>query len=196
MKCLKLILPCSLFLLTAQGQQKETEKVKFIGTFQGGILSGGAKKTAAQFQLLAGIKKNAWLVSLGLGFDYYGYKRSVPLFIDIKNIIGRNKNAPFVYAAAGYNFSWLQSNEKTVIWLADLGKEKGGLYYDAGAGYKFSLNNKMAFGFSAGYSYKEQSETLKVYPFCEICLPPSPEPRLETYKYQLKRISIKLHCWF
>lgn len=193
---IKLVLVSSLFFLTAGGQQLKTEKIKFIATLQGGILEGQADKTAAQLQLLGGIKKNAWLISLGVGLDYYGTKRSLPLFIDFKNVIGKRKNAPFIYAAAGYNFSWLRSNEKIVNWWTEPGKEKGGLFYDAGIGYKFSLKNKMAFGLSAGYSYKEQTEIVQPFSSCDFCVPPQELPKPETYKYQFRRIGIKLHYWF
>lgn len=196
MKCIKLIVICSLFLSNVFSQQSKIDKIKISTTIQGGILEGQADKTAAQLQILGGIKKNAWLLSLGVGLDYYGAKRSVPLFIDIKNIIGKRKNAPFIYAAAGYNFSWLRTNEKLINPWAEPEKEKGGLYYDAGLGYRFSLKNKMAFGLSAGYSYKQQSEIIQPFQACAFCIPRQPPPRPETYKYQFRRIGIKLHYWF
>jgi len=196
MKYIKILTITSLFWTVAVGQQEPTAARKFIVTLQAGILEGQTEKTTAQLQLLGGIKMNAWLLSLGAGLDYYGQKRSIPLFLDVKSFIGKRKNAPFLYAAAGYNVSWLRDSEKMIGWWAAPAKEKGGLFYDAGAGYKFSLKNRMALGFSAGYSYKEQSEIMTPNSNCDFCIPPQAPPGPETYKYQLRRISLKLHYWF
>jgi opacity protein-like surface antigen len=188
-----------LFISAVHSQSKMQPPV-FVMTVQGGIMEGQTDKTVPQFQLLGGIKKNAWVLSLGMGMDYYSSKRSVPVFVDFKNMFGKNRNSFFLYGAAGYNFSWLRNSQKINNWWGNVlsHNQKGGLFYEAGMGYKVSLKNKMGFGLSAGYSYKEQSETIKYLPFCDRCLPPQPaiEPQPEIYKYKFQRVSIKLHYWF
>ena len=107
-----------------------------------------------------------------------------------------HKNAPFIYAAVGYNDSWLRNSEKFSARNITSYTQKGGLFYDVGLGYKISLNPKMSIGMSAGYSYKDQSEMVKMTLPFEQCIPPPPVLKPDTYFYQLRRISLKLHCWF
>jgi len=77
-------------------------------------------------------------------------------------------------------------------------KEKGDLYYEAGLGYKFKLKNKIAVGFSAGYSFKQQKEIVTQYIFIDF--PPFPQngskhqPDMCDYKF--RRISLKFNCSF
>jgi len=192
------IIASCLLVATAQCQQSTNKKFPFVMTLQGGILEGQTDKAVPQFQLLGGIKKNAWILSLGAGIDYYGAKRSVPVFLDIKNSIGKGNKSFFSYGSAGYNFSWLRNSEEIKNWWINSNDQAGGLFYEAGLGYKYSLKNKMAFGLSAGYSYKAQSETVQYRSNCDFCVPPiiEEQPKPEIYKYQFRRISIKLHCWF
>ncbi len=188
---------CSLIAVTAQ--QKAKMPAKFTVTVQAGALKGETPEAAMQFQLLGGLKKNAWLASLGAGVDYYGSKRSMPLFLDIKNFIGKGKNNPFIYTSAGYNFSWLRQNEKfNNFWNASH-SQQGGLFYDIGAGYRFALNKKMSAGFSAGYSYKQQIEIIQRDNMpCDFCIPiqQNGQTQPEQYNYQLRRLSFKMLWWF
>lgn len=199
MKIIISIICFAFFACITHAQQKAVPS-KFVMTLQGGVQEGQLDKTVPQFQFLGGIQKNAWLVSLGAGMDYYGPKRSVPIFLDVKAFTGKKQDAFFGYGSLGYNASWLRDDEKTKVWWSELAhSEKGGIFYEAGAGYKITLAKKFAFGFSAGYSFKEQSEKIIVQPYCDFCFPRVPaneEPKPEIYKYQFRRISFKLHCWF
>jgi hypothetical protein len=198
MKCaIQIIVGCLVFI-AAQCQPNNRTKFPFVMTVQGGIMDGQTDKAVPQFQLLGGIKKDAWIVSLGAGIDYYGPKRSVPLFVDVKNFIGKDDKAFFSYGSLGYNVSWLRTSQQIKNWWTNLNDESGGIFYEAGLGYKFALKSKMAFGLSAGYSYKAQSETVQYRSICDFCVPPIVEepPKPEIYKYQFRRVSIKLHCWF
>src|SRR6478735_12476152 len=87
----------SFLTMDAQAPKKAPAACKITGVLQGGILEGEADKTYGQFQLLGGIQRNAWFYGLGLGVDYYGSKRSVPLFLDVKMDLLKRKNTPFVY---------------------------------------------------------------------------------------------------
>jgi len=181
----------------AQTSKKKTSANRYAGIVQAGLLEGSADKSYGQFQLLNGIQHNAWFYGLGLGIDYYGPKRSVPLFLDARWDLIEGKRTPFVYADAGYNFSWLRDNDKTVFFGNDY-KQSGGAYYDAGLGYKVILKNKMAIGFSAGYSFKQQKETFTrsifsdFFPFPQSGTKQQPD----VYEYKFRRISLKLNCSF
>ncbi len=181
----------------AQAKMKANPAVKFTTIVQAGILEGEANKTFGQFQLVNGIQYNAWFYGLGLGVDYYGDKRSVPLFLDIKGDLKKGKKTPFVYADAGYNFSWLREGDKMNFWGTDY-KTRGGLFYETGLGYKFILKNKMALGLSAGYSFKQQKEMFKQNVFMDF--PPYNQPGYiqpyDIYDNQFRRVSLKFNCSF
>ena len=199
----KHILAFSLFIILpvlfsyAQSKKKKCPDLKFTSIVQAGILEGEADKTYGQFQLVNGIQYNAWFYGLGLGIDYYGDKRSVPLFLDVKWDLKKGNKTPFIYADAGYNFSWLREDDKMDFWGTDY-KTRGGLFYETGLGYKFILKNKMAFGLSAGYSFKQQKEMFKQNIFIDF--PPYNQPGYvqpyDIYDYQFRRISVKFNCSF
>ena len=192
-----IILSLSFLLVTAQTKKKNDLGRKFTSIIQLGILEGDAGKTFGQLQLVNGIQQNAWFYGLGVGIDYYGYKRSIPLFVDLKRNLKKGNKTPFVFADAGYNFSWLRNNEKSYIWDTNY-KPTGVLYYEAGIGYKFILKNILAFGFSAGYSFKEQKETYGSILIVEppITGPANYNPPFHSYYYKFRRISIKFNCYF
>lgn len=190
----------SLFFLqiTAQTKKKNTAGCKFISIIQLGILEGDAGKSFGQLQLVNGIKQNAWFYGLGVGVDYYGSKRSIPLFFDVKRDLKKGNKTPFVFADAGYNFSWLRAEQKSRFWDKDY-TASGGLYYEAGLGYKFILKNKISIGFSAGYSFKQQKETYGNTLLIEAPIFPEQyytPPPVNTYNYTFRRISIKFNCSF
>ncbi len=199
----KYSLICYLFIVIffsfshAQIQMKKKPSVNFTTIVQAGILEGQADKTFGQFQLVNGIQYNAWFYGLGLGIDYYGAKRTVPLFLDVKADLKKSGRTPFVYADAGYNFSWLRDGDKMTYWGTDY-KTSGGLFYETGLGYKFTLKNKMAFGLSAGYSFKQHKEMYKRNIFMDF--PPYNQPGYvqpyDIYDYQFRRISVKFNCSF
>ena len=193
-----IILSLSFLLVNAQQINEKNSSAKFTSIIQLGILEGDAGKTFGQIQLVNGIQQNAWFYGLGVGIDYYGSKRSVPLFVDVKRDLRKGNKTPFVFADAGYNFSWLRAGEKNIIWDMDY-KASGGLYYEAGLGYKFILKNKITIGFSAGYSFKHQKETYGTTLLIEAPIFPQPyyyNPPVNSYDYKFRRISIKFNCSF
>ena len=131
-----IILSLSFLLVTAQTKKKNNSGSKFTSIIQLGILEGDAGKTFGQIQLVNGIQQNAWFYGLGVGIDYYGSKRSIPLFVDVKRNLKKGNKTSFVFVAAGYNFSWLRAGEKNIIWDMDY-IASGALYYETGIGYKF-----------------------------------------------------------
>jgi len=181
---------------SSQAKKSLSTTTKFSSIIQLGILEGQADKTFAQFQLVNGIQHNDWFYGIGLGIDYYNNKRSVPLFLDVKKDLLKRKTTPFIYADAGYNFSWLRDKDKIAYWGTDY-KQKGGVYYETGLGYKFILKNKMALGFSAGYSFKQQKEFFTNFVFNDF--PPytqSSGKHPDIYDYKFRRICLKFNCSF
>lgn len=192
-----IILSLSFLLVTAQTKRKNNSGSKFTSVIQLGILEGDAGKTFGQIQSVNGIQQNAWFYGLGVGIDYYGSKRSIPLFVDVKRDLRKGNKTPFVFADGGYNVSWLRDSEKSYIGGRNY-KPTGGMYYEAGIGYKFILKNKLAFGFSAGYSFKQQKETYGNILLIEAPFPPpyNYKPPVDSYDYKFRRISVKFNCSF
>ncbi len=186
---------CGMVLLAiAQPAVNNKSPLIFRSIISAGILEGQYDKTTAQFQLVNGMQKNTWFTGMGLGIDYYGGKRSVPLFAAIEKDLRKDKKSPFVYVNGGYNFSWLRENEKRFFQGTGY-SQTGGLFYELGLGYKFILKNKMYLGFAAGYSEKRQNEKISSPQFCTFCFP-LPVPAVEEFNYTFKRISLKMSCWF
>ena len=192
-----IILSLSFLLVNAQQINEKNSSAKFTSIIQLGILEGDAGKTFGQIQLVNGFQQNAWFYGLGVGIDYYGSKRSIPLFVDVKRNLKKGNKTPFVFADGGYNVSWLRDSEKSYIGGRNY-KPTGGMYYEAGIGYKFILKNKLAFGFSAGYSFKEQKETYGNTLIIESPVDGQPyyNPPVDSYHYKFRRVSIKFNCSF
>jgi len=182
------------FSAMAQPATKTASPVLFRSIFQAAIADGQSDNMGAQIQTVNGLQKNTWFAGIGIGIDYYAGKRSIPFFAAIKKDWRENEKTPFVYADAGYNFSWLRDAKK----MGHSGaaqSEKGGLFYELGIGYKFLLKNRTSLGFSAGYSYKQQSEKIVSQQICDFCVPPASIPA-EEFDYRLRRVIIKMSCWF
>jgi len=191
------VFACGFIMANAQTKKKTSPSNKFTSILQLGLLDGQADKTYGQIQLVNGIQRNAWFYGLGLGIDYYGPKRSVPLFIDVKRDFKKGKRTPFIYADGGYNFSWLRDKDKVNFWGGDY-KQEGGMYYEAGLGYRLILKNNMSMGFSGGYSFKQQKETGTRFLWNDFPRFPQPStnPVPDIYDYKFRRICFKLNCSF
>jgi hypothetical protein len=176
--------------------QKKQPQVKFNSNIQGGILEGQHHNTTGQLQWVNGFRVGSWAAGIGVGVDYYGSKRSLPLFVDVKKYLLSGHKSPFVYASAGHNFSWLRDDQKRFAWSVLNYKEEGGLYYDVGIGYRFPVGRWLDMGFSGGYSYKRQKEVFQLAP-CITCFPqPQPSFIPDSYDYQFRRLSLKASLWF
>lgn len=180
-----------------QSKKKTSNQSIFTSMLQVGLLEGQSDNSYGQIQLVQGIQRNAWFYGLGLGIDYYASKRSVPFFLDIRRDLKKGKRIPFVYADGGYNFSWLRDKDKRIFWGGDY-QQQGGMYYEAGLGYKFILKNKMSLGFSGGYSFKQQRESGARFVFVDFPQFPQPSanPLPDIYDYKFRRICFKLNCSF
>ena len=149
-----------------------------------GLLEGQAG-SAFQLQTINGVQHQSWFAGIGVGLDYYRY-RTIPLFIDVRKEFGEKKNKFFVYADAGINFSWVTDKQKMLYATND--KFKNGFYFDAGAGYKISVNKNNSLLLSVGYSFKKVEEDNITY----FITPGWPIISPEKYDYSLNRLVIKI----
>ena len=181
-----------LFIVNAQSQSAVTKSsnIKFQSSIKPGLLLGQIhSKPSFTISTINGIQYKEWFTGIGAGIDYYGTKRSIPLFASVTRDFTVDKDTWFLYGNAGYNFPWLKDEEK--MKNMDKYKATGGAFYELGAGFKFKVFNKTHFGFSAGYSLKQITEAY-TYPcvWCEDYVPPSEK---DTYTY--RRIILKFNWW-
>lgn len=182
--------------------QKKCERLVCIKNLQtsvrAGLVTGSGLWPYGQMQVVSGFTKNKWFGGIGTGLDYYNNKRSIPVFAEISRNFKDKRKTPFIYADLGYNFSSITMNNRITSEKKDY-NQKGGLYYEAGAGYKFRLARKMQWGFSLAYSHKQSRESgyEPNYNYYYLSFAPT-APLLDkvAYKYSFNRLSVKLNCWF
>ena len=129
-------------VLTLVVHAQETKKPKdcgcsFSSTTQVGMLEGSSG-TSFQFQTINGARYRNWFAGIGIGYDRYRL-RSVPLFLDLRWSLFSRPNTPFVYGDVGYNFDWPEDRDKENWYTSDF---SGGVYYDAGIGYRLGIGKK------------------------------------------------------
>ncbi len=185
MKILYLSVLCLATAWCAQGQLiKKEGTMHFKSILQPGILIG-QKNSLPAFQVttINGLKYKTWFGGIGAGIDYYGGKRSIPLFINLQKDIALKPVTWFLFASAGYNLPWLKEGERLTYMQGY--SATAGIFYEAGLGYKFSRH----FGFSTAYSVKQfkESYTYNCY-WCEFTA-----PLVDTHTY--RRLSIKFNWW-
>jgi hypothetical protein len=152
----------------------------------------GESEAAASLQTINGIRVKQWFAGVGAGIDYYRF-RGIPVFIDVRRNIFNKPNTPFIYADAGIHYPWVSNQQK--LWWGDDNSRRfsKGLYTDFGIGYSLGLKNKMAFLMSAGFSHKQINEKRYIQIWCLV--PPCPE-NVETFKYGLNRLAVKMGLQF
>ena len=170
--------------------KKETA-IKFQSSLQSGSLFGqSGSKPALTISTINGVKIKQWFTGVGVGIDYYGAKRSIPLFAAVQKDLSSKVNTFFLYGNSGYNFAWLKDEEK--IKNVAYYKQMGGLFYEAGIGYKIKISRNNYFGLSAGYSFKQTKEQyIERCWFCETYVPP-----LQTNNYKFRTVAVKINWWF
>ena len=174
--------------LNAQ-EHSETSNIKFTSINQVGLLTGSAGQSAS-IQTINGITKDKWFAGIGTGIDYYG-TRSVPVFVDVRRTLGNSLKSPFLYADGGINFPWISDGQK--LSRPYTGTSSKGVYLDAGAGLRFKIKNSSALLLSAGYSHKQVNNKTDLM---TIMIWPTPEKTYEYYKYEYRRIVMKLGLEF
>ena len=133
-------------------------------------------------QTVNGVQYGQWFVGAGVGLDYY-YQRTVPVFMALRRMIIPKKHL-YLYADGGVNFPYIKENEEDMWFKSD---KKHGLYFDAGAGYLFTMQKTTGF-FSIGYSTKTYREIIE---HSYIWGPPGMPVQKDRYRYAFNRIAVK-----
>ncbi|HYF30677.1 MAG TPA: hypothetical protein VD993_06135 [Chitinophagaceae bacterium] len=190
-KLLKVLIAAIAFpaMLEAQEPAKKANGCgcNFSSINQAGFLEGQSPM-AFQLQTINGFKYKNWFAGIGLGLDRYRI-RSVPLFFDLRWNLFNNPNTPFVYGDIGGHFPWVMDKDKSE-WMTS--NFKGGLYYDAGFGYRLGIGKNRGIVFSGGFSLKKMRETRYPRIWCEapFCTQPAAvDP--EVFNFKLRRFSFK-----
>jgi hypothetical protein len=174
-----------LFLLPGFISGQETKgQLQWNAMASAGLLTGESD-TKPFFQLSGGLRYNRFFTGIGAGYDTYEFN-SIPVFADWRVNLGK-KQMVFLYGNAGYNFPGQYSSEDEFSKTSD--RLRGGIYFDAGIGYRIPLGNLHRLALSAGFSRKDITQR-KV--FVTPCLvPPCPED-IHNYKYNFNRLLARL----
>jgi len=154
-----------------------------------GVVAGeSTAKPLGQFS--AGLTYNRFFTGVGVGLDHYRFK-SIPLFADWRMNFGKTRSV-FVFANGGYNFSYGNDELEQDLWSIS-SHFSGGLYFDAGFGYRLRLSSLHRLSLSAGYSQKNMVNEAS-YPV--PCFNPPCSEEVYRYHYNLGRITGKLSWEF
>lgn len=156
----------------------------FNSILQAGMLEGSAG-SSFQVQSINGLRFGKLSTGIGIGLDKYRF-RSLPVFFDVRTDLSKKPNTAFVFGNIGVNYPWvIKPNDG--FWGTK--KYDKGIYYDAGAGYKFIVGKNRGLIFSAGYSMKKMRETQYMFTICDFG--PCPALEGERFDFTLKRFSLK-----
>jgi len=183
--CLLLCILVLSFQIIAQVKESR-QNIKLQSISNIGLLEG-SNGSFFSLQTLLGVQFNKSFSGIGVGLDYYRF-RSIPLFVDLRREFGKGPNAVFVYGDMGYNFDWLTDEDKQKTSFSTNADFKGGLYYDAGIGYKYAFKSSHALLFSLGYAYKQIKLNNMVSSFCIGGTCP---PETQIYNYSMPRWIVK-----
>lgn len=186
-----LLVASLLLVMNVIGQQNG--RIKFFSINNAGLVIG-KNDNNLQLQTINGIKYKTYSAGIGAGLDNY-YFKTVPLFIDLRKNIFEEKFTPFVYADFGASIPW--DRAKVEPWTTSY--YSSGFFYDMGVGYSIPIKGKLAINISAGYSQKVLNEArestswmwIDYVPVGGISSPASYKDTVD-YKYQLRRISLKV----
>lgn len=177
----------------ASGQVKQRIKPGWRMITAAGY-SAGESGTGAVFQLSGGLGFRSMYVGIGAGYDNYEY-RSFPVFADWRLRFG-SKRLVFVYAMPGYNIPGKFTREVSNFWRQVDDRLDGGLYMDAGLGYRVPLGRIHHINFSAGYIRKRITRNKEYRFMCgdEPC--PNDRPETIRLRYNFGLVTAKLSWEF
>lgn len=183
---MRLLLTVSMACLVFFGQAQD--KLKFNSRNFAGILEGSGG-TAFQLLTVNGISYKKNFLGIGTGLDYYQI-RSVPLFLNFSRDLKSGPRSFFLSGSGGYSFAWKKAGSGG--WFQS--ESTPSLYAAGHIGYRVnSRNQKDAFLFSLGYSYKHQRETRT---YMNFCTNPPCTLSTEVLDFYFKRISLLLGWQF
>lgn len=152
-------------------------------------IAAGESGASPVIQLSGGMTYRRFFTGIGFGYDGYGYN-SFPLFTNWNMDIGKRRLV-FVYAMPGYNipgkFTKEVSSFRTVI-----EKQVGGLYMDAGIGYRVPIGIFQRLSFSAGYSRKSIRHEKIYTTICGELGPCTESGEKYRYRYHYGRLTTRL----
>jgi len=188
-----IVLAFILIQMSCLGQDstaKKTHKNSFGLSVYGGLLEGQSG-TSFNIQTVGGVRRLNWYYGLGAGLDHY-FLRSMPVFASVNRYLISGKNRFFVQGEAGANFvlTTREINRGNNV-IND--KFLPGLYWSGGIGFSTPVGKRNAVMFNVGYSFKQITEDREKAVQCLV--PPCP-PSNEHYKYDLRRIGVKIGWFF
>lgn len=185
-KYCSLILLSVLFIRQVDAQENKAAGAKLHSINAVGLING-SDGASVSLQTMLGLYLRHTFTGIGVGLDYYRM-RSVPIFVDLRYEFAKTNSCFFVYADAGYHFSWLTDKNRVQYEKTFTPNHfSGSMYYDAGIGYKIKLPNN-AILLSGGYTYKGfDNKTGNGCPVVGPCA-----TAFETYTYSLSRIILKV----
>ena len=170
-------------------QEVNKSKMAFGSQVSAGIVEG-QYGTSFHIETVNGVRNKTWFNGIGTGLDYY-YYRTIPFYLSSTKYLAARNHSFYLQGNAGVNFVWEKDpvtarNEVT----SDF---KPGLYWNGSIGWATGLDKKNSFLFGIGYSYKRIKEIKEIAVFC---INPPCENSVETYRYSLRRLSLKLGWQF
>jgi len=183
-----------LILIPALCFAQQKTVIGYTNITEAGVLHGKSQ-TAFNVQTINGITFNQTSIGLGVGLDNYGYK-SIPVFIDVRQKLGRGACKLLVYVDAGLNVPVRNNDLLPAKW--DDGNEAYRLhtnfYGEAGIGINNKINRKLSLHLTAGFSYKHFSYT--EHSQIWYSMPYLFSSRNATYGYYYRRLSVRLGLQF
>jgi hypothetical protein len=177
-----------LLFLPAVGlsQQRDGKKYRFRSIVSAGLILGESEANPL-LQYSAGFAGERYFAGIGAGYDPYLFN-SIPVFLDGRVNIGFEKNL-FAYGMIGYNFPGKYDREDEVLEISD--RMNGGIFLDAGIGYRIAAGKSHHLYVSAGYSHKENRRVQRFSGFCTGVFPCSDPVYILRSLYRYDRIIIK-----
>lgn len=181
-----------LFLIVkneSQSQEIKKEKKFLSSQISAGIVEG-EQNTSFHVEIVNGIRYNTWFGGIGTGLDYY-YFRSIPVYLSGIKYLSPGNHSFFIQGDAGVNFAW--EEDQFSGWNEISSEFKPGLYWNGSIGFTTGLDKKNSFSFGLGYSHKSLKQIKEM---AVMCFNPPCENSFETYKYNLKRLTLRIGWQF
>lgn len=146
--------------MTINAQEKEKKdkknKVKLHPSIEAGYMVGGlinsdnfVFKSGISAHLIADFKLNGNVYyGIGAGYEQLKNDKFVPIFLDVKGFLKKNKPSMFFSGQLGYTLAW---NDK--LYNYNSYSYKGGIMFSPGIGYKIPVKDHV---WMINVSYRQQ----------------------------------------
>lgn len=185
---------CKIFLITIlslwclmiqTNAQEQPHKLKMTSYVNVAMLNGSKGSSPALQAIIGGNYKGSYF-GAGSGLDFYRF-RSIPVFLHLAQTVSRKTRGLCLYGDLGYHFEWVTRRNREQSGIAPDSDFGGGIYYQAGIGYRVPLSKRDAFILGTGYSFKKLTrEGADI--MCPFIGPCAAKP--DTYNYSLRRLVI------